>query len=511
MSVSLESPARENALQSVAAVDLGSNSFHMLVVRSNGDKPHVVDRLKESVRLAAGLGPDRTLDAAACERALACLERFGQRLRRLPHSHVRVVGTNTLRRARGADEFIRRASEALGHPVEVIYGAEEARLIYGGVVQDMGSEHPRRLVVDIGGGSTELIIGEQAEPKLIESVSLGAVAHMQRFFPGGKLSRKAWQAAVLEVRLTLEPIARAYRAAGWDVAIGASGSVKSILSAAGAQAADGRITPAVLRKLGKAVVRAGQVDKLSIGGVSDDRRAIFPGGLAVLTGIFESLGIEAMVVSEKALREGVIADLLGRLHDRDVRETGVLAASRRYDVDRGQAERVAATAIRLLGDYGDVGTGGVAVRMLRWAALLHEIGLAISHKGYHRHGEYILRNADLQGFSKTDQALLATLVRLHRGRFRSEIIAALPESWRARAQRLAIVLRLAAILHRGRDPDNVPSVRLSTNAQGLHLVCDADWIARRPLTRADLARETEQLARAGIRLTAVADTSPISE
>ena len=238
MSNSQPNRATQAAPQTVAAVDLGSNSFHMIVVRDDGGKLHVVDRLKESVRLAAGLSADRTLDPDAADRALACLERFGQRLRGLAPGHVRAVGTNTLRRARDADTFMARASEALGHPVEVIYGAEEARLIYGGVIQDLGREQPRRLVIDIGGGSTELIIGELGAPRLVESISLGAVVQMGRFFAGGKITRKSWQAAVTDARLTLEPIARAYRDAGWDIAIGASGSVKSILRATGAQSAE---------------------------------------------------------------------------------------------------------------------------------------------------------------------------------------------------------------------------------------------------------------------------------
>lgn len=497
--------ASKNAPQTVAAVDLGSNSFHMIVVRDDGGKLHVVDRLKESVRLAGGLSPDRRLDEAAAARALACLERFGQRLQGLAPGHVRAVGTNTLRRARNADAFLGEAGAALGHPVEVIYGAEEARLIYGGVIQDLGNDHPRRLVIDIGGGSTELIIGELARPELVESLSLGAVVQMQRFFGNGKISRKAWQAAVTDARLTVEPIARAYRQAGWDLAIGASGSVKSILRAAGAKKADETITPADLKSLARALLKAGKVDKLDLPGVSDERRAIFPGGLAVLTGLFESLGIESMRVSDKALREGVVADLLGRLHDHDAREDGVLAASQRYDVDRGQAERVADTAIELLGDYDDERAVGMAPRFLRWAALLHEIGLAISHKGYHKHGEYILRNADLQGFSRSDQAVLATLVRLHRGRFRADLIDALPQDWRGLAYRLALVLRLAVILHRGRDPEMAPPAGLEVEKGEMSLYCDADWLEERPLTQADLVREAELLARANIKLETFAD------
>lgn len=495
----LERPARRDALQTLAAVDLGSNSFHMIVVRDDGEMHHVVDRLKESVRLAAGLNAARNLDEAACERALACLARFGQRLKGLPYDHVRAVGTNTLRRAQGAEGFIERASMVLGHPIEVIYGAEEARLIYGGVVQDLGAEMPRRLVVDIGGGSTEMIIGERSDPGLMESVSVGAVSHMQRFFPDGRITRKAWQAAVMDVRVTLEPIARAYRDAGWDQAIGASGSIKAVLRAAGNGQAQ-EITPALLEKLVKSLLKAGRVDAIDLPGVSADRQPIFPGGLAVLAGIFESLDIEGMTVSDKALREGLIADLVGRLGDHDIRESAVFAAGERYGVDREHAERVAGTAMRLLQSASQPQEPSLDTRFLRWAALLHEIGLGISHKGYHKHGEYILRNADLPGFSQTDQVLLASLVRLHRGRFREDMMSALPREWRAFARQLVLVLRLAVIVHRGRDPGDGPPARVDFDSQGLSFSCDALWLAGRPLTRADLQREVELLSRAQIAL-----------
>lgn len=486
----------------VAAVDLGSNSFHMVVARTEGGELHTVDRIKESVRLAAGLDERRNLTPEACERALACLERFGQRVRHLPHGRVRAVGTNTLRRARGVGNFIGRAEAALGHPIEIIYGAEEARLIYGGVVQDLGSEWPRRLVADIGGGSTELVVGELATPEHMESVSLGAVSHTQRYFPDGEITEAAWTAAVLGARVTLEPLAREYRDAGWDLAVGASGSIRAVHKVcAEAGWSEGEITPAALTKLGKALVKAGHVDKLDFAGLSEDRRPIFAGGAALLTGIFESLGIEAMAVSDKALREGLLLDLLGRLAHHDVREESVAAATRRYGVDVGHAERVAATARRLLADVGDWLPDEAADALLRWAALLHEIGLAIAHKGYHKHGEYIVRNADLQGFSQTEQTILAALLRLHRGKFQRKALDDLPGAHQGPTERMAVLLRLAVLLHRGRDPrGQPPPVHLAAKGSRLTLTFDAGWLDQRPLTREDLARERAHLERAGYRL-----------
>lgn len=489
----------------VAAVDLGSNSFHMIVVEIHGTRRRIVDRLKESVRLATGLAPDGRLDEQAVERALACLARFGQRLKQLPSAHVRVVGTNALRQARAIDGFLERAHAALGHPIEIIYGVEEARLIYAGVGEDLQAAPPRRLVVDIGGGSTEMVIGDGNTPILVDSVPLGAVTHISRFFGNGEISKSAWERAVLDVHVALEPIARAYRATGWDIAVGASGSVKSILRAGGDDGPDARITPALLRKLGKRVHKAGELDKLSIDGLSENRRSIFVGGLVVLTGIVESLGIESMQVSDKALREGVVDDLIGRLSARDSRDDGVVEAAVGYRVDQEHGQRVAGTADRLLTSAGVADSGSRQV--LRWSAMLHEIGLVIAHRGYHKHGEYLLVNADLRGFSQADQRLMATLVRLHRGRLRRAMIEALPGDWQDVGLVLAVALRLAVILHRGRDPQADPPVALAITADRVTVTFEQGWLDSRPLTRADLEHEAARLTQAG--LTLVVDHGPI--
>lgn len=494
--------AAVDAARTVAAVDLGSNSFHMVVARSAGRELQIVDRLKESVRLAAGLDERRRLTPEARARALETLSRFGQRLRNLPPGRVRAVGTNTLRRARGIGDFLVEAEAALGHPIEVIYGAEEARLIYGGVAQDLGAERPRRLVVDIGGGSSELIVGELAVPRLMESVSLGAVTLSQRYFGNGRIDKDAWRKAVLEARVKLEPLARGYREAGWDLAVGASGSIKAVQKVAqeGGWSSQA-ITRDALEHIGKALAKAGHIDRVKLPGLSDDRRPIFAGGAAALAAIFESLGVESMEVSDKALREGLILDLLGRLEDHDVREDSVAAAAERYGADRRHGDRVAATAGRLLAQTAGWADAPIAAaRMLRWAAQLHEIGVAISHKGYHRHGEYIVRHADLQGFSQTEQLVLAILLRLHRGKFRTDAADPLPKPQRVPILRLAILLRLAVLLHRGRDPAGVPPATLAAKGSRLRLSFDPGWLDAHPLTRADLAREAELLGKAGYEL-----------
>lgn len=492
-------PAAIDSPMTVAAVDLGSNSFHMIVVEVHGTRRRVVDRLKEPVRLAAGLDSEGRLTQQARERALACLARFGERLTQLPSTHVRVVGTNTLRQARGLAGFLERAHEVLGHPIEIIYGVEEARLIYIGVTEDLQAAPRRRLVIDIGGGSTELVIGDDSAPLWTDSVSLGAVTHIGRFFPDGRISRAAWQRAVLDVHVALEPIARAYRATGWDIAVGASGSIKSILRAGGEEDPDARITPALLRKLGKRLLNAGHIDKLSIREISEERRAIFAGGLALLTGIFESLGIESMQVSDKALREGVIDDLIGRLSAHDTRDDGVAEAATSYRVDQAHGQRVAKTADCLLISAGI--DDSAARQGLRWSAMLHESGLMIAHRAYHKHGEYLLANADLRGFSQTDQRLMATLVRLHRGRLRRDLIEALPGAWPQVALTMVLALRLAVILHRDRDPQARAPVTLAIEAARVTVTFEHGWLDSRPLTRTDLEHEAARLTQAGLALT----------
>jgi len=487
----------------VAAVDLGSNSFHMLVAHDNGGHLQVLDRLREPVRLGAGLDERRRLIPSAQTRALACLERFGQRLRGIPSSRVRVAGTNTLRRLQDGAAFIAAAELALGHPIEIISGVEEARLVYQGVTHGLGAARPRRLVVDIGGGSTELIIGRESEPRMMESVSLGCVVHTQRFFADGLITAARMREARLAARVELEFLERPYRSAGWDMAIGASGTVRGAWRVMMARGwTDELITRGALEQTLALTVRAGHIARIDFEGLREDRRPVFAGGLAVLAGVFDSLDLQAMETSEHALREGLVYDLLGRLSDRDVRSRSVAAMAERYGVDRRHAADVEADALKGL----DQVAGSwrldrrIAGQLLSWAARLHEIGLAIAHDGYHRHSEYILHNADLFGFSMTDQKLLAVLVRLHRGKFSPAVIEELPAVWRETILRLSAILRLAVLLHRSREPELKVPFKLHVTRGGLQLQLRRGWLDRHPLTRADLEQEVVQLRSAGLRL-----------
>lgn len=491
------SPAPLNHSAEVAAVDLGSNSFHMMVARADGSELQVIDRLREPVRLAAGLDADKRMRPEVAQRALACLSRFGERLRGIPPERVRIVGTSTLRRMRGRAEFLAAAEAATGHAIEIISGVEEARLVYNGVVQGLGREKPRRLVVDIGGGSTELIIGRAGEPKLMESVSMGCVTHNLAHFGNGQITREAFNTARMAASVHLEFLIRRYRKMGWDVAIGSSGTVRGVWRVMMAEGwCEDEITREGLEKLIDLVIARGHVSKIDFPALREDRRPVFAGGLAVLAGVFDSLAIRRMRTSEHALREGVTFDLLGRLSDHDVRSQSVDTMAKRYGADLRHAKAVERTALKLL-DQAQKDwqlDPKVCRALLGWASKLHEIGLVIAHASYHKHGEYILRNCDLQGFSQTDLHILAALVRLHRGKFAPGALQELPPSWNEPVQRLAMILRLATLLHRSRGPEIKPPVKLTVGRRTMDVeFTQSRWLDRHPLTRADLEREIEYL------------------
>jgi exopolyphosphatase / guanosine-5'-triphosphate,3'-diphosphate pyrophosphatase len=504
---SLPTPTPAGAVQPVpdilAAVDLGSNSFHMVVARYSHGQLIIIDRLREMVRLAAGVAENGRIDKDAAARALGCLERFGQRLRAMHADDVRVVGTNALRLARRKQAFLERAREALGHPIEIIGGMEEARLIYLGVAHTMPSEPGRRLVVDIGGGSTELIIGEGLAPLELESLQMGCVSLSERFFRDGKLSAKRLARARVAARLELEPVQAAFRRRGWERTVGSSGTVRVIGDAVrelDPQVAT--ITPAGLEHLLTHLGEAGQTRDLRLACVTEERRPVFPGGVAILAEVFEVLGIEEMRVADGAMREGLLYDMLGRFTDEDARERTVRAMQGRYHVDLAQAERVEATVLRFLNQTAAVWRleDPLAELALKWAARLHEIGLDVSHSGYHRHGAYLLENADMPGFPREEQRLLARLVGGHRRKLYLEGLDELVPPWDRNALYLIVLLRLAVLLHRGRSPTALPSIELVAKPRSLEVTFPGRWLKDHPLTEADLQQEIDHLRPHGFRL-----------
>ena len=487
----------------LAAVDLGSNSFHMVVARYQHGQLTIIDRLREMVRLAAGVAENGRIDKDVAARALGCLQRFGQRLRDMHADSVRVVGTNALRKAHKKQAFLERAREALGHPIEIIAGMEEARLIYSGVAHTMPNEPGKRLVVDIGGGSTELIIGEALTPLELESLQMGCVSLSERFFRDGKISAKRFERARLAARLELEPVQAAFRRRGWDNSAGSSGTVRAIGEVIRAlEPAALAITPAGIARTIDYCVERGHTRELNLEPITEDRRPVFPGGLAILAEVVSVLDIKEMRIAEGAMREGLLYDMLGRYRREDARERSVRAMQQRYHVDIEQAERIEATVRNFLEQTRDTWKldEPLAHLALKWAARLHEVGLDVSHSGYHRHGAYLLENADLPGFPREEQRLLARLVGGHRRKISVEGLDELVPPWDRNALYLIVLLRLAVLLHRGRSTTALPQIDLAATPRSLEVRFPARWLKDHPLTAADLQQEVDYLRISGFRL-----------
>ena len=491
-----ESAATAGLENFLAAVDLGSNSFHMVVAEEIGSDIRLHDRLREGVRLAEGLRDDGSLDPEVEKRALDCLARFGQRLRGIRPERVRVIGTNTLRQASAMEGFIRAIENTLGYPLEIVAGREEARLVYLGVAHSLAVDaRERRLVVDIGGGSTELIAGQGFIPDLRESLHFGCVASTRAYFPDEQIAAPACERLEKRVRMAVEPMLEDFASHGWDQAVGSSGTIKSIgrILAEGGQGP--RITRAGMHWLREQLMRLGSVRALTrLKGLKPDRAAVFPGGFIILFALFESLGLQEMRFSEGALREGAIYDLLGRIHQEDTREMSICSLQERFHSQVLRNQSVARWAERFFTSAtGTWPLHGGHQQWLRWAALTHDIGLDIAHSGYHKHGEYVWRNADIAGFSRREQGVVAALLRAQRKRLpglaqlRSLGVAAedvVP------LQQLAILLRLAILFHRGALPLVAPP-DLTVTGRHVVLHLPARWLTDMPLLAADLEQEQE--------------------
>ncbi|AOE88058.1 exopolyphosphatase [Pseudomonas sp. TCU-HL1] len=481
----------------IAAIDLGSNSFHMVVAKVDHGEIRILERLGDKVQLAAGLDEARNLSEESMQRGLDCLRRFAQMIAGLPEGAVRIVGTNALREAHNRAEFIRRAEEVLGHPVEVISGREEARLIYLGVSHTLPDTPGRRLVADIGGGSTEFIIGQRFESQLRESLQMGCVSYTQRYFRDGKITPARYAQAYTAARLELMGIEYSLRRLGWQEAVGASGTIRAVgLAIQAAGLGNGEINPEGLAWLKRKLFKLGDVEKLDIDGIKPDRRPIFPAGLAITEAIFEALELKHMNHSEGALREGVLYDLLGRHHHEDVRERTLSALMERCHVDLEQAARVEAKALAALEKVADSwGLDDDWHRdLLLWSARVHEIGMDIAHYQYHKHGAYLIEHSDLPGFSRQDQLMLALLVRGHRRNIPKDRFAEFGEEG-VKLLRLCVLLRFAILFHHIRGTSAMPSVQLRASGNNFEVQFPKDWLEANPLTQADFEQEAEWLKR----------------
>lgn len=485
----------------IAAIDLGSNSFHMLLAEVDEQlNIKILETRGEKVRLAAGLSAASDLTQDAIDRGIECLERFAQRLKHIEPSSVVVVGTNTLRRAHNRHVFIEKAEQVLGHRVDVISGREEARLIYVGVSNALSSsDQEQRLVIDIGGGSTEIIIGKGSEPLTLESLHMGCISFSQRFFPNNTVTRDNFEQAVNAAASEFVVIAQRYRELGWDFAIGSSGTIRAVAQVIDQNQWGTCVTLQGLKQIKEKLIAVSDVDKIKLSGLKDSRKPSIAGGLAILFAAFKVLGIDSLEYSSGALREGVVQELVGRDKHEDVRDRTVNGLMKSFQVDTGQALRVLKDADHL---WQQVGNTWVSHRMryyllLQWACMLHEVGLTISHSQFHKHGAYLLQHADLFGFSQSLQTELAALVRGHRMKFPVELFSSFDDKTAKILMRTCILVRLAVLLNRGRGIDDVPKVDLKANGSHIDLRLPEGWLAVHPLTRSDLEKEVLFMKQAG--------------
>ncbi|MDH3746563.1 MAG: Ppx/GppA family phosphatase [Gammaproteobacteria bacterium] len=496
---------RHNQPEVIAAVDLGSNSFHMIVGELRHGQLVIIDRLRETVRLAEGLSDDGEISDDARERALSCLSQFGERLQAMQAASVRAAGTSTIRRAREDTMFLSEAEAALGHRIDIISGIEEARLIYNGVTHSLPKNDGLRLVVDIGGGSTEIILGQGSIPRALESLHMGCVSMTERYFADGRITRERLEKARIAARLELRPVKAFFRDAGDIEAIGTSGTIISterVAQSIGIQES-GELTLGTIEALIELVAGFETIEDLTLRELTQRRAQVWPGGLAILAELIGVLRIKSLRVSDGALREGLLYDLLGRLQDEDARERTVRAMASRYSVDTSQAMRVAATADMLFRQCAEAWSleSKLATVMLDWAAHLHEIGLDISHDDFHRHGAYVAEHADMPGFPRAEQRFLAALVGSQRHQVDSRFLKKLPRVWRNTALRLTLLLRLAVLLNRSRHDADIVNIELKVTDESLDLRFDPTWLEENALTAADLTREQSYLRAVGYELT----------
>ncbi len=480
-------------MDTIAAIDLGSNSFRMQVARVVDGELYPIDYLKDSVRLAAGLRSNNTLDPEAQERALKCLRRFRNHLQGMPTSAVRAVGTNTWRVAREAGDFFAQAEDALGYPIEVIGGREEARLIFLGATNTLPHSENRRLVVDIGGGSTEFIIGEAGQPKVMESLQLGCVGFTRRFCPDNQITARGLDRAEMAARAEIQRLVQVCGPQAWDEAVGTSGSARSLAEIMIAMGwSEQGISALGLRALRDRLIAIGRVDAIELPGLRADRSSVLPGGYAIMAAIFEELGIEQMAITLGALRDGVLYDLVGRHQQSDTRNQSVLEFQRRYQVDITQAKRVQQWSQLFFNALWPTGSltpseHMQALQQLAWCSKLHEMGLSIAHSSYHKHSAYIAQHSDMPGFSRPQQQALATLLLSQRG----GLLKVATQLTNNIAWTQVLAIRLAVVCLRSRRDVEPPIFKLSRQGKSCVLELDHRWLNAHPNTATALQQEQE--------------------
>lgn len=482
-----------------AAIDLGSNSFHMLIVRFTEERIEIIDRVKEMVQIARGLKSSGNLDEEAQTRALECLNRFSERLREIPEAQIRAVGTKTLRAARNSKAFLKAAEKSLGVPIQIISGYEEARLVYHGLSHTVTNDYDQRLVIDIGGGSTEFIIGKGYDTYCMESLSLGCVTYTENFeLDPDKLSAKAMHRAYVTACGKLEQIRKTYMEKGWQVTYGTSGTMRAIAELLGSEDGGAVISRAALDAF---IKKSTDAKVLVAPEIASLRRQVLPAGLAILQAIFDQLQIDKIHVADATLKEGLIYDNIGRFSNHDSRVLTVNQLHNKYRIDTQQAEAVSITALHLWRQLENpaVLSGVSRTKILDWSARLHEIGLSISHTSHHLHGYYILRHSDLAGFGRYEQYIMANLVRSHRKKIVSSRLDELDKEALEAFFPLLFCLRIATLVHRRREYTHILP-KLTVTEGGYVLEFDGKWLDDHPLTRASLEQEIHHLNKINIKM-----------
>jgi len=491
-----------NTLTHHAAIDLGSNSFHMVIAHHDGHQLRIVDRMKDMVRLAGGIDRDGRLDPVVRERALAALARFGQRITSLPRLQVRAVGTQSFRRLAHPATFLVVAETALGCPIDIISGSEEARLVYLGVHQGTPTGEGRSMVVDIGGGSTELAIGRGDEPELTQTVPAGCVSVTHSHFRRGKITAARFKRAVEAVEDRLVELIKPCRDLGWERVIGSSGTMRAIASMAaeGEEGARG-FTTGDLERLRERVIAAGHVDRIDLPGLSSRRRPVIVGGLAIVQALSKTLDIERFEVSSFALREGLLHDLIGRLDHTDPRSRSVEGMAERHRRDIAQAARVHDWVLAAFDQVADGSQLADGHRdLLLWAAQLHEVGRSVNHHHHHKHGAYLVAHADMPGFTRPEQRFMAALIALQRGKVNTDALEWVPQRMSLALARLGALLRIAVTLARPRSDQAMPDFSLSLRDGTLELGLPPAWLETHSLSARGLKYQQRQLPKLGLAL-----------
>lgn len=486
----------------LAAIDLGSNSFHLMVAKAEFGELRPVHALAEKVQLGE-TDDSGLLTDSAIARGLACLERFKQLIDSTSPDKLRIVGTNALRRAKNRQAFIDPAEQIIDTPIDVIYGREEARLIYLGVAHTLSDDANTRLVIDIGGGSTEFILGERFEPKKLESLHMGCVSYGRHYLPEGLIHRDGFEAAYHRARIEVSHIRRRFNSNFWQEAVGSSGTLRAIealITAAGWR--DSGIDRDSLEKLKEALLTFKHTNDINLDGLSDTRKSVVTSGLAITLGIFDGLQIQEMRTSSGALREGVIYDLIGRFSHEDVRTRSVSAMQQRYSADQTIADlvcrRVGLLASAISSEWH---LSRSEVDLLTWAAALHEVGVAVSQKNYSQHSAYLVLNSDLPGFAQQDQEIMATLISGLRGKIRLDALDAIPDRKRQNVARMMVLLRLAVILKHVEEVESIPNLAVCARGETLTLTYPEDWGEAHPLTIWEILQSESSFKRLGIALT----------